>query len=293
MNFLCRSTCTLAVLVLTHPVFASETVWRGFYLGANAGYGFGRADNGLNINDGELTNCHFCDNVFVGGPTVDHLVAQDAGSPRLKPHGFSGGIQLGYNWQVAHWVYGAEADFGVFRQHGTEDTSFVLPGNTALAGGGGVCGVTGPETCIGNFATKLRTEWLLTVRPRLGYAAGDTLVYGTAGLAVMRLKYEQTYSDNITYPLVAGSTGAGGYVQTTSSAVRAGWVIGGGFERALRDHWSIKVEYLYLRFAGLRAGGRLTDGFGGFADFANSVDHFSSSLVRLGVNYKFDSPLTR
>jgi outer membrane immunogenic protein len=291
VKFLRRFVFALCAPMLVQSAFAADANWQGFYIGANAGYGIGQADNGLNINDGLLTQCHFCDNTIAGGPTIDHLIAQDAGSPRLKPQGFSGGLQLGYNWQSVSWVYGVEADFGVFRQRGSDTNSFLLPGNTAFIVGGGVCGATGPETCIGNFSTKLQTEWLLTVRPRLGYAVGDTLVYGTAGLAVTRLKFEQTYTDNITYPLVGGSTGAGGYVRTASSALRAGWVIGGGFERALRERWTIKVEYLYMRFAGIGAAGRLTDGFGGRADFSNNVDHFSSSLVRLGVNYKFDGAI--
>ena len=273
--------------VLAGPAVAADADWRGFYFGGNAGYAAGSSANGLDIADGALSNCHFCDNVFGGGPTVDHLVAQDAGSAHLRPRGFSGGLQFGHNWQQANWVYGAEVDFGAFRQRGKDDTSFVLPGNTALAGGGGVCGATGPETCIGNFSTKVRADWLLTIRPRIGYSFGQTLVYGTFGVAVTQLKFEQTYTDNITYPLVGGSTGAGGYVRTSASAWRAGWVIGAGFEHALQQRWSVKAEYLYMRFPGISASGRLTDGFGGYADFSNGIDRFSSSLMRLGLNYKF------
>ena len=42
-----------------------------------------------------------------------------------------------------------------------------------------------------------------------------------------------------------------------------------------------------MRFGGISAAGHLTDGFGSFADFSNGTGHFSSNLVRLGVNYKF------
>lgn len=272
--------------ILASPALAGDADWSGFYIGGNIGYGTAAGTNGLSITDGLLTNCHFCDNTIGGGPTIDHLVAENAGSPKLKPHGFSGGLQIGYNWQAANWVYGAEVDFGAFRQRGSDDTSFVLPGNTALIGGG-VCGATGPETCIGNFSTKLSTNWLFTVRPRIGYSFDNTLVYGTAGVAVTRIKFEQTYTDNITYPLVGGSTGAGGYGQSSATAWRAGWVIGAGFEHALRRQWSIKAEYLYMRFPGISATGRLTDGFGGHADFSNGVDHVLSNLIRLGLNYKF------
>ena len=277
----------LFALCAAGPAHAGEGDWRGFYVGGNVGYGFGTVGNGLSIADGLGTSCHFCDNTVGGGPTIDHLITENAGSPTLKPHGFSGGLRLGYNWQATHWVYGLEAEAGAFAQRGTDDTSFVLPGNTGLIAGGGVCGATGPETCIGNFSTKLTTDWLLMLRPRLGYSFGSTLVYGSAGVAITRLKFEQTYTDNITYPLVGGSTGAGGSVHSSASAWRSGWVIGAGFERALQQNWSLKAEYLYMRFAGISAAGHLTDGFGGFADFSNGTGHLSSSLVRAGLNYKF------
>jgi len=268
---------------------ASAADWRGFYLGANAGYGFGSADNSLSIADGPTFNCHFCDNVFFGGPTIDHVIAEGAGSPSLKPHGFSGGLQTGYNWQQASWVYGVEFDADLFRMRDTDDNSFVLPGNTALGGGGGVCGTTGLETCIGNFSTRLTTDWLVSIRPRIGYDFDGVLLYGTFGAALTRLNFEQTYTDNITYPLVPGSTGAGGYIHTSASALRVGWIAGAGFAYALDRNWSLRAEYLYMRFNGIDAGGRLTDGFGGYADFTNRIDHVSFSIARLGADYRFSA----
>ena len=277
----------LALLGVILAQQACATDWRGFYLGGNVGYGFGTAANSLTITDGPLGNCHFCDNTFGGGPTIDHLVAQDAGSPTLKPHGVTGGLQGGYNWQAASWVYGVEAEAGAFGLRGSNDTSFVLPGNTALGPFGGVCGATGPETCIGRFSTKLRADWLLTLRPRVGYSFGDLLAYGTAGVALTRLKFDQTYSDNITYPLIGGATGAGGFVHSSAMVWRAGWIVGAGFEHALREQWSIKAEYLYMRFAGITAAGHLTGGVGDFADFSNRTDRVAFNLARLGLNYRF------
>ena len=288
MKRLFFSIIALATLIAAGPCAAAENNWSGYYIGGNVGYGWGSANTVTTIADGAFLACHFCDNVIVGGPTVDHLIAQAAGSPKLEPRGFAGGAQLGYNWQTAHWVYGAEIDFSAFDQRDTANNSFVLPGNTALAVGGGVCGTTGAETCIGNYSTTIRTEWLLTVRPRVGYAWGHTLVFGTGGPALTRLKFSQTYSDNITYPLlVPPSTGAGGSEHASASATKLGFALGGGIEQAIADNWSMKAEYLYVRFNGINAAGVLTDGFGGTANFANSVDHFSISVVRVGLNYRF------
>jgi hypothetical protein len=76
-------------------------------------------------------------------------------------------------------------------------------------------------------------------------------------------------------------------VHTSASTLRAGWIVGGRFEYAFEHNWSIKAECFYVRFDGVSASGRLTDGFGGFADVANGIDHVSISLVRVGANYKF------
>src|SRR5664279_3393081 len=103
------------MLIAAGSAFGADYNWSGFYIGGNAGYGWGRADNAASIADGDFLSCHFCYNTIGGGPTVDHLIAQDAGSPRLKPEGFTGGAQLGYTWQLGHWVYGAELDFNAFK----------------------------------------------------------------------------------------------------------------------------------------------------------------------------------
>jgi outer membrane immunogenic protein len=60
--------------------------WTGFFVGANAGYGFG-ADDTIKLESEDFDS--------VGG---------------LDMHGFIGGGQLGANWQAGTWVLGAEAD---------------------------------------------------------------------------------------------------------------------------------------------------------------------------------------
>lgn len=58
-------------------VAPSAPSWTGFYVGLNAGYGFGTAD-------------------FGGG--------------ELEPNGFLAGGTIGYNLQTGSWVWGIEAD---------------------------------------------------------------------------------------------------------------------------------------------------------------------------------------
>jgi outer membrane immunogenic protein len=60
--------------------------WTGFYIGANAGYGWSNASGTLTTTGGSEAF------TFTG-------------------NGFVGGAQAGYNWQVGPAVFGAEADF--------------------------------------------------------------------------------------------------------------------------------------------------------------------------------------
>ena len=284
-----RISPTLATVLFAAVLFGTlsaarpaqaDGMWSGFYVGANAGYAWGNANNNLTISDGLGINCHFC----AGGAGNDTGLVQAAGSPGFDAKGFTGGIQLGYNWQAQNWVYGLEADFNAFSQKQTVGSSVDLPANTA----GSNCFSGALIPCVGNISTSIKTDWLVTVRPRVGYAWNQTLLYATGGLALTRLSFSQSYSDNVNFIAFP----PGGSVSLSSSATKVGWVVGGGIEHKLAYNWSVKAEYLYVRFDGVGANGTLTDGFpGDFANFTNNLDHLASNIVRFGLNYKFgDAP---
>ncbi|WP_186421349.1 outer membrane protein [Bosea sp. CS1GBMeth4] len=62
------------------PVYVPAFTWTGFYVGANAGYGWGNVNTNAAVSIGDLD-------------------------------GFIGGGQVGYNYQIGQFVLGAEADF--------------------------------------------------------------------------------------------------------------------------------------------------------------------------------------
>lgn len=89
----CLATSTLAadLPVRAAPVvYAPVFTWAGFYIGLNAGVGWGETGN-----------------VIVTGPTVGSSAILSGGS---SDGTFVGGGQLGYNWQSGAFVYGLEAD---------------------------------------------------------------------------------------------------------------------------------------------------------------------------------------
>ena len=117
----------------------------------------------------------------------------------------------------------------------------------------------------------------------MGYTWDQTLVYVTGGLALSKISLSQSYSDNINFGNLTG-----GSVSTSGSQTKAGWVVGGGIEQALANNWSLKAEYLYVRFDSLSVPtGVLRNSIpGDIAKFTNSVD-LSSNIVRVGFNYRF------
>lgn len=157
--------------------------------------------------------------------------------------GLSGGLlgaQVGANVQTGNIVWGIEADIQKSWISGSE--SYALPG---LA-----------------ISVDLDVDWFATVRGRLGFADGPSLYYLTAGYAHGSGKATATVNG------VSGSV----------SDSMGGWTAGVGYEAALGNNWSWKMEYLYADFGGDTAN------LGGGVTAENSVQ---THIVRFGANYRF------
>ena len=138
------------------PALAPVFSWTGWYIGGNAGFGWG-----------ENTNATvFTDYGWDAPP-----------NPSPKPKGFIGGGQIGYDWQVTNWVFGLVADF-----QGTD----IKESTTTIA-----IGPDGPQ--IKSLSEKL--DFLGTVRGRLGWAANNWLFYGSGGLAYGDVRSTLNFSE--------------------------------------------------------------------------------------------------
>ena len=179
--------------------------WAGLYIGANAGYAWS-ADPG--------TGCTFT------GASICTTTA----FPGVKASGAQYGIQAGYNWQVANWVFGFETDID----------KLGVRGNTQFPG---IDPSKGPDQL------SARYDWLGTARARVGVTAGtggNALFYATGGLAYGRVSHQYNYD-------IANIDDANQIFSSSNTAV--GWTIGGGAEYALGRNWSLKAEYLYVHLA--------------------------------------------
>ncbi|MDQ0393164.1 outer membrane protein [Labrys monachus] len=130
------------------PVVMPYT-WTGFYVGAHAGYGWGRERD-----------------------DQSHLFSQTPPPPpppdKLDLEGFIGGAHAGYNYQVGPFVLGAEGDI--------DYAAITASGPFSYNGG----------TVVGNL--RLRTDLQGSARVRAGYAIDKLLIYTTGGVAFANAK---------------------------------------------------------------------------------------------------------
>jgi len=108
----------------------------------------------------------------------------------------------------------------------------VLKANFSWVTKQGISNSIPPFNTVGSNAT--REHWLGTGRARLGLVPVDRrLFYITGGFAAAGV--EAIFKGNIARD-----------ASLAQSQMRWGWTVGGGFEAALLQNWSFKLEYLYV-----------------------------------------------
>jgi outer membrane immunogenic protein len=252
------ATAAVPALAADLPVKAPNTVvpvqaynWTGFYVGVNAGGGWGQND-------------------YSGTNTLGPVSTTFGG--RFDVDGVFAGGQVGYNYQFANnWVAGIEADADWSRIRGT-------PSGCPTSGGI----VTG---CQSSVAEGDRYG---TVRGRLGYAWNNFLLYGTGGAAWGHAKTTTTLSCvGPGCPAVNAIPGLAG-VSSTASAKYSGsvsWAAGGGFEWGFYDRWTFRLEYLRLQF---EAADQNFIFNGGGATLTSQLRADTGiDTVRVAINYRF------
>ena len=150
---------------------------------------------------------------------------EEAGSSNLDNDGAELGGLIGFNWQYHRWVFGLEADGGYLWARDSSNINI-------------------PRTDFDPFrvSSSFKTHYLFTVAPRIGYAVGRWLPYVTGGLAVGDLDYAQ----EITFPTGIVS-GQGAFREGGSETeTNCGWMVGGGLQYALTNHWSVRGQYQYV-----------------------------------------------
>ena len=235
--------------------------WTGFYAGLNAGGAFGHASEDQSL---DAPNCD-----TAGG--CNPLIALLSTGHNMTPSAFTGGLEVGYNYQISSMVFGLEADIDYLRLH--ESFSF------------GPMRVSTQTPAAASVSGSSTTDSLITVRPRIGFAHDRLLAYVTGGLAVTN----ENFSEAIT------ATGRRGFITgqyNVTASNNIGWVFGGGLEYGFTDRWSLKGEYLHLDFGNANSVTSVVNAPvappGGLTgSVLTSSLHLTADVVRAGLNYRF------
>ena len=248
--------------------------WAGWYVGLNAGWGWGHNDG---IENSVVST--FCDPTINSCNPNSLTNAMSAAVPLkfdTSPDGFIGGGQIGYNFQMTPgWLVGVEADFQGADIHGDASAT-----NTT-----NVAGFATTVTIAGTASQKL--NFLGTLRGRLGWTpTAPLLLYVTGGLAYGHVETNVSFSEHLT----ACVCGPDPFSSVSNDEWRAGWTVGGGLEWMFAPHWSVKGEYLYYDL-----GHQTLDS--ALSQVVSDIKHanigisseatFKGSIARVGVNYHF------
>ncbi|MGB8277440.1 MAG: outer membrane protein [Methylovirgula sp.] len=239
----------IAVSVIAGPALASDLpttkgppaylpppavfTWTGVYVGGQVGYQWGDSSTTL-------------------FPDLFNI-----GLPGYEPNGVTGGVHVGYNYQMGQFVFGLEGDANGLSYYGSNTLD--------------------PITASFTYSTRETVDG--SIRGRVGYAWDHALFYATGGLAIG--EFNNTYNLSIAYyetlPVDPTFT-ASRSVWTT----RVGWTVGGGVEYALDNNWSVRGEYRYTDYGYFNELQIDSTGYDWFRK------HETDNKVQIGFSYKFD-----
>lgn len=243
----------------------AAATWQGPYAGAYLGGGFG--SNHFSTNAGTVTGASY----FTTNADVNAV--NTAGSSQHSPAAAIVGVQAGHDWVWRQMTYGVAVDYSVLPLSSSKSVTNVFPDSSDTY----------------SVFTSMSTNWLFTLRGRVGYQAmwrWQSLLYLTAGMAMTKLSVNNSYSDNSSLAGLGGSN---------TSANQIGWTAGAGVELAVFGNATLDLEYLYIRIPSLNAAASISNSAAGFGVSTNSqtspfttTGSFDSSVLRLGINYRFD-----
>jgi outer membrane immunogenic protein len=212
--------CGVAKLfALQNQTMSSHMRRTEFFLLAVAAFGLGTVDSASSGDLGPRVYATPPQPVYVPPPygwttCYGGLNAGGVWSPGMDAFGFTGGAQVGCNWQWNSFVWGGEADLQYTGLDGSRD---VFASNASAH-------------------QDFRSRWLATFRGRAGWLVTPNMnFYATGGLALANVNTASTVNFNGTINNLSDST------------THAGWTVGAGLEwMFVPGVWSAKVEYLYV-----------------------------------------------
>jgi outer membrane immunogenic protein len=224
--------------------------WTGFYIGAGGGGAWMRARDrsysSLSTGSGGL--------VTLGNHSD------------LGKFGAFGTIEAGGDYQMGQFVVGGFTDFDFKNLKAKK--SIVKSGTYATTSSG-----TRSYTARHDVWYKVGNSWDAGVR--LGYLVNDrNLVYALGGYSGAQVS-SGVRASYYTSGSLKGSVAAG------QSGWKSGYMLGAGWEDAITDHWSFKLEYRYADY------GKAKSSYSTASVAVGQSGDVSVQSVRAAIDYKF------
>lgn len=229
-----RSIVVGAVASIAAPTLAQDATsgWTGLYAGVRAGYSWQPKDGDERLDFDTDQDGRFGDTVRTGtGANAFSPGFCGSTSGSATPVGCAGDKDaltyfgmVGFDYQLPN-LGGGGIVLGVVAEYGNANVND---------------GVTGFSTTPAGYSITRSLRGAGNVRGRAGYAFGNTLVYGTGGLAYGKVRsrfgstnFRNAFTDN------DGENA----LQHQTRKDRWGYIVGGGIEQRVSDHFSIGAMY--------------------------------------------------
>jgi outer membrane immunogenic protein len=231
-----------------------QSPFAGWYIGANTGGSW--SDSQLHAHASPGSAAIPTPPIVI--PPADALLINGGGSNNNKS-GWLIGAEGGYNYVTGNWLIGIETEFTSLDLNESQTNVYNSTVNTGIQY---------------TITQRAKTNWMWTLRPRLGYVNDQWLFYGTVGFATADIKVALNYSDNRVPPNTAN---------TDSSSTKTGYAAGLGAAYAITPQWSLKGEWLYADFGSISTSASTPSGF----VTLTSNGKVRANLLRIGADYRF------
>ena len=186
-----------------------EQAWQGFYVGGELGYGWGKTDYSIGIDE-------------AAAPPWVRQFNRD--SYILEPDGILGGVYGGWNAQFDSFILGIDGFFDF--AHLNDKNSLLIEDYTG--------GFAGPAI------VKADIDWIAAIRARAGFAAGRVAPYVAGGVSFADFQISGFFDSVI--------DGTHTPTSQSQSKTVVGVNIGGGVDVAITENIIGRFDYAYHHF---------------------------------------------
>lgn len=183
-------------------------IFTGYYVGTNLGWKWASFSTSIDTTPYE---------------TLAGIVPQQTFEYGTDTNVFDAGVQVGFNYQMRHFLFGLEADWNGM-SIGDQETLDATINSPVFQE---------------SDSFKTTSLWEASYRFRLGYVLNNWLFYGTTGLSHAKIEVKTTFIA----PTILGNN-----INLDEDGILTGWTLGIGTEYLITKYWSVGLEYRHTGY---------------------------------------------